>query len=230
MLFDPVYWMFIGPTILLALWAQMRVKAAFAKYSRVLTTRGYSGAEAAAEVMRSSGIHDVTIEPVGGSLSDHYDPRSKTLRLSREVYAGRSVAAVGVAAHEAGHAIQHARNYAPLGLRSVMVPMAGFGSNLAMPLIFIGFLLRSVGMIQIGIILFAAIVLFQLVTLPVEFNASTRARAALADTGIIADQREMAGVSSVLGAAAWTYVAAALSAVMTLLYFLLRFGGVGGDD
>ncbi|HUU43588.1 MAG TPA: zinc metallopeptidase, partial [Planctomycetota bacterium] len=161
-------------------------------------------------------------------LSDHYDPRSKTLRLSPEVHGGRSVASVGVAAHEAGHALQHAHGYAPMSLRSAFVPVATFGSWLAFPLIFIGFLFASLELMKWGIILFGAIVVFQLITLPVEFNASKRAKAALANSGIVVTEEEAHGVSAVLSAAALTYVAAAVAALAQLLYFLLRSGLLGG--
>ncbi|HRU06953.1 MAG TPA: zinc metallopeptidase [Candidatus Brocadiia bacterium] len=227
---DPMYWVFVGPAILLALWAQLRIKAAFATYSRVMSSRGMTGAQAAARVLDAAGVNDVSIERVDGFLSDHYDPRSKTLRLSSNVYASPSVAAVGVAAHEAGHAIQHAHNYAPLALRSFMVPLAGFGSNLAIPLIFIGLIMGSIGLVKAGIVLFGVLVAFQLITLPVEFNASSRAKIALAQTGVISSREEMEGVQSVLGAAAWTYVAAAISSILTLLYYLFRLGLLGGRD
>lgn len=224
--FDPMYLVFVGPAILLAIWAQIRVKSAFAKYSKVRTMAGLTGAQAAQRVLESAGIYDVQVEQVSGFLSDHYDPRTKTLRLSPDVYSSPSVAAVGIAAHEAGHAMQHTHAYAPLALRSFMVPVATIGSNMAFPIIFIGFLLGAAGpgmvLIKIGIALFAAMVLFQLITLPVEFNASSRAKAVLAQTGIVSSREEIEGVRDVLGAAAWTYVAAALSAVLTLLYLILR--------
>jgi len=227
---DPMYWIFVGPAILLALWAQLRVKSAFATYSRVIASRGMTGAQAAARVLDAAGVNDVSIERVDGFLSDHYDPRSKTLRLSSDVYASPSVAAVGIAAHEAGHAIQHAHGYTPLALRSFMVPVAGFGSYLAIPLIIIGAAMGAMGLIKAGIVLFGVLVAFQLVTLPVEFNASSRAKIALAQTGVITSREEMDGVQSVLGAAAWTYVAAAISAIVTLLYYLFRLGLLGGRD
>lgn len=230
LMFDPLYLIIVGPALLLALWAQMRVKGAYAMYSRVPASSGLSGAEAAASALQAAGIYDVSIEAVRGFLSDHYDPRTKTLRLSPGVYSGRSLAAVGIAAHEAGHAIQHARNYGPLALRSFIVPVASFGSWLAFPLIFLGFLMQAAGMVQLGILMFSVLVLFQFVTLPVEFNASTRAKEALASSGIVHGREEMDGVSAVLGAAAWTYVAAAVSAALQLLYFVMRFGGVGRSD
>lgn len=229
LIFDPLYLIIVGPALLLALWAQLRVKSAFAMYSRMPASSGLTGAQAAARTLEAAGITDVNIESVQGFLSDHYDPRSKTLRLSPGVYSSHSVAAVGVATHEAGHAIQHARNYAPLALRSFIVPAASFGSWMAFPMIFLGFLLHSAGMIQVGILFFTALVIFQFVTLPVEFNASSRAKAALASAGIVHGREEMDGVNAVLSAASWTYVAAALSAALQLLYFVMRFGGVGRD-
>lgn len=189
-----------------------------------------TGAEAAKRILGEAGISDVRVEVTQGFLSDHYDPRAKVLRLSPEVHGGHSIASVGIAAHEVGHAIQHAHGYAPLSLRSAMVPMAGFGSWLAMPLIFIGFIIGSLGFIKLGIVLFSAIVFFQIVTLPVEFNASTRAKACLANSGIVVTEDEARGVRKVLNAAAMTYVAAAIAAVMQLLYFLIRSGILGGGD
>ena len=227
---DPLYWMMVGPAILLALYAQLRVKIAFSRYSKVALRNGISGAEAAARLLARNGLDNVQIQPVRGFLSDHYNPRTRTLGLSPAVFAGRSVSAVGVAAHEAGHALQHAVGYAPMHLRSAFVPVAGLGSWLAWPLIFLGLILQSLAMVQVGIIVFSAVVLFQLITLPVEFNASTRAKRALVEAGIVTTAEEEAGVRSVLNAAAMTYVAAAAAAILQLLYFLLRAGLLGGDD
>jgi Zn-dependent membrane protease YugP len=228
--FDPRYLIIVGPAILLAMFAQMKVQKAYRGMSRIRTSRGFSGAEAADRILSSVGITDVKIERVKGWLSDHYDPRNKVLRLSPAVFEGRSIASVGIAAHEAGHALQHAEDYAPLNLRSMLVPVAGIGSWLAFPMIFLGFIIGRAGLVHAGILLFAALVVFQLITLPVEFNASARAKRQLADTGIVMDPREMEGVSSVLNAAALTYVAATVTAVAQLLYFLLIFGGGGGND
>ena len=228
MMLDPLYWVIMLPVLVLSIYAQVKVKSAFAHYSRVGTRRGLTGAEAARRILGEAGIDDVTVEVTRGWLSDHYDPRSKTLRLSPEVHGGRSVASVGVAAHEAGHALQHAHGYAPMSLRSAFVPVATFGSWLAFPLIFIGFLFASLELMKWGIILFGAIVVFQLITLPVEFNASKRAKAALANSGIVVTEEEAHGVSAVLSAAALTYVAAAVAALAQLLYFLLRSGLLGG--
>jgi hypothetical protein len=228
--FDPMYFIFVGPALLVAIWAQMKVKSTFAHYGRVRSASGLTGAEAAERVLRQAGIHDVRIEQVGGFLSDHYDPRKKVLRLSAEVYGRPSVAAIGVAAHEAGHAIQDARGYAALGLRSYLVPTAQFGSWLAFPLIFIGLIFHMLMLAKIGLILFGAVVAFQLVTLPVEFNATSRAKAALRASGALRTDEEAHGVSAVLSAAGWTYVAGALAALMQLLYFAFRLGLLGGRD
>lgn len=227
---DPLYWMMIVPTMILAFWAQMKVKSTFGKYSQRATGSRMTGAQAAKAVLQYAGIGDVKIEQVGGRLSDHYDPRSKTLRLSPDVYGSYSVAAAGVAAHEAGHAIQHARNYAPLKMRSALVPVASFGSWLAWPMLLFGMMLQSMQLMQLGIIAFAALVAFQLVTLPVEFNASSRAKAVLVKAGVLGSREESEGVNKVLNAAAMTYVAATVTALVQLLYFLLRSGLLGGRD
>lgn len=226
--FDPFYMAVMVPGMLLSLWASMRVKSTFQHYSQVASRSGYSGAEAAHELLARSGIDGVRIEPVQGYLSDHYDPSSRTLRLSPDVYGGRSLAALGVAAHEAGHAIQHANNYGPLSFRSMVVKPAMLGSNLGMIVLGLGLFMKAAGMIWLGIALFSAFVIFTLVTLPVEFNASSRAVAALVDTGIVT-RNEAADTKKVLDAAALTYVAAAISAVMQLLYFLWRAGLLGGE-
>lgn len=229
----------VGPTLLFALWAQYMVKSTFNKYNRIGTSSGLTGAEAAARMLSSSGLeivatpeeaagrkNAVAVVGIGGFLSDHYDPSAKVLRLSPEVYSGRSISSVGVACHEAGHALQHATGYAPLSLRSAMVPMASFGSNLAMPLVLIGLILHMFFLAKLGLIFFAAAVVFTLVTLPVEFNASNRAKAAVASFGLIRTQEEQRGVASVLNAAALTYVAAAASAIANLLYLaMIVFGG-----
>ena len=227
---DPLYLLVVGPAMLLALFAQIKVKGAYARFSRVATRRGLTGAQAAARILASQGIRDVRIERVKGWLSDHYDPGRKVLRLSPEVHDGHSVASVGIAAHESGHALQHASAYAPLRLRSSIVPLAGIGSYLAWPMIFLGMLLNAMNLVQLGILLFSLLVIFQIITLPVEFDASSRAKKLLASTGIVVDERERAGVSSVLNAAAMTYVAATVTAIAQLLYFLLRSGMLGGGD
>jgi Zn-dependent membrane protease YugP len=203
------------------------VKSSFAKYSKVGTRRGYTGAQAAKVLLEGAGITDVRIEPTHGFLSDHYNPATKTLALSEQVYGSNSVAAIGVACHEAGHAIQHARSYAPLWMRSALVPIVGFGSNAANILLMMGFIFNMKPLLVFGIIAFSTIVLFQLITLPVEFDASARAKRLCVESGIISED-ERAGVSSVLNAAALTYVAAFVSSLLTLLYYLYRSGLLGG--
>lgn len=227
--FDPLYLIIVAPAFILSLIAQMWVKSAYATNSRKLTSTGYSGAEAAREILFRNGIANVDIEPAEGFLTDHYDPGNKVLRLSPEVYRGRTLAAVGIAAHEAGHALQDAEAYAPLRLRTALVPITMVGSNLAWPLLFIGLIFQAAALIKLGIIFFTGAVAFQLVTLPVEFNASRRALAALRQTGIVTST-EIGGVRNVLTAAAMTYVAAAAAAILQLLYFLLRAGMLGGGS
>jgi Zn-dependent membrane protease YugP len=227
--FDPVYFLFLAPGLLLALWAQIRIQSAYHEGSRYRSSSGITGAAAAAEVMRSAGIFDVAIEPVPGQLTDHYDPAHKVLRLSEGVYASPSLAALGVAAHEAGHALQDAQRYAPLVIRNVMVPAAGFGSSAAWIVFAIGLVPHSFKLVVAGIVLFSAVVLFQLVNLPVEFDASARARRALLATGLVRPDEDVV-VARVLGAAAWTYVAATLTSILTLLYYLFRSGLLGGRN
>ena len=218
--FDPLYLIFISPALILALWAQLRVKMAYASAQRMPAP--LSGAAAARHVLDSAGLTGVEIEMVPGHLSDHYDPREKVLRLSSEVYQSRSLAAVGIAAHEAGHAIQDARAYAPLVVRNAAVPVAGFGSGAFFILLILGLALQVPWLIWAGIIAFSGIVLFQVVNLPVEFNASARAKAQLVELGIVpADQ--MVYVNKVLNAAALTSEAATLQAILTLLYYIMRF-------
>ena len=226
-MFDPMYFLFIGPALLLSLWASFRTKSAFNKYSRVRTMRGLTGAQAAQILLDQAGIQDVKIVPTHGTLTDHYNPVTKTLALSEPVYGSSSVAAVGVACHEAGHAIQHARAYKPLWLRSALVPTAGIGSSIGYMVMLGGLLFSSTNMVLIGAMLFSAVLLFQVVTLPVEFDASARAKKLAFENGIVLEQ-ERVGMSKVLNAAALTYVAAAISTLMTLLYFLVRSGLLGG--
>jgi hypothetical protein len=220
-LFDPYYWIIVGPTLLLALWATLRVKSTFARYQNVGVKSGMTGAQAAAAVAHAGGAEGITIERTQGFLSDHYDPRTRTLRLSPEVYDGQSISAIAVGAHEAGHAVQHAHGYAPLNFRSQMVPVANIGSNLWIWIFMAGLFMKAPFLVNIGIVLFAVVVMLQLVTLPVEFDASNRAKAVLAQSGIVSTPEEARGVSSVLGAAAMTYVAGALTAVATLVYYIL---------
>ncbi|MDR0999275.1 MAG: zinc metallopeptidase [Clostridiales bacterium] len=218
------------PAIILGIYAQARVSGAYKKYSEVTNRRGLTGADIARAILAAENIRDVQVTSIAGQLTDHYDPRTKTLALSSGVINSRSLAAAGIAAHETGHAIQHAHGYAPMGLRSALVPAANFGSRLAMPLILGGFLLSymagefGVTLIYIGIALYAVAVLFTLVTLPVEFNASNRAMRLLATTGVL-EPDELVPAKKVLDAAALTYVAAALSAVLTLLRFIIMSRG-----
>ncbi|MFY9397484.1 MAG: zinc metallopeptidase [Desulfomonilia bacterium] len=229
MIFDPLYLIMIVPALILSIYAQFKVKSTYGRFSKVPTYRGITGAQAAREILRVAGVQGVDIELTRGFLSDHYDPRSRVLRLSEGVYSGNSIASVGVAAHEAGHAIQHAHGYAPLKLRSALVPVSSLGSNLAWPLLIIGFIFASQSLILAGIVFFSLAVLFQIVTLPVEFNASSRALQALPASGILSDT-EVGGARKVLGAAALTYVAAATAALLQLVYFLLRAGLLGRDE
>lgn len=222
LMFDPLYLMILAPALLLGLWAQMRVRSAFAKAEQVPAPM--TGAAAARYVLDSAGLQNVAIEPVAGSLSDHYDPRAKVLRLSEPVYSGRTMAAVGVAAHESGHAIQDLKHYAPLVIRNAIVPVASFGGGISMTLLMIGLFLQLAALVQIGIVLFSVAVFFQIINLPVEFDASNRAKAQLDALGIVPKQDQQY-VRSVLNAAAWTYVAGTLQSVLTLLYFIMRFSG-----
>ncbi len=225
--FDIQYLIFVGPAMILSAIAAWRVKSTFARHSQQATRAGLTGASVAQRILADNGIRDVQVEPVQGFLSDHYDPRHKVLRLSPDVYNGHSISAVGVAAHEVGHAIQHARAYAPLRFRSAIVPLAQIGSNLSWLLFFIGLFMNLAGLVWAGIILFSASLLFTLVTLPVEFDASRRALLTLESGGYLRAD-EIHGARSVLRAAALTYVAAAITAIATLLYFLFRAGVLGG--
>ena len=215
--------------MLLSLAASAKLKSTFAHYSRVRSVSGLTGAETASRILRMAGITDVRIEPVSGSLTDHYDPRTKTVRLSEDIYGRTSLAAVGVAAHECGHAIQHARNYAPLEIRSAIVPAANLGSTLSWPLFLIGLFAGIRPLLTAGIVLFSLAVLFQLVTLPVEINASSRALKMLETTGILGSD-ENRGARKVLTAAALTYVAALAASILQLLRLLILAGGRGSDD
>ena len=231
MYFDPTYFLVLLGVVL-SLIASGMVKSTFAKYSRVQNARYLTGAQVAEQVLHSAGIYDVRIERVAGNLTDHYDPRSKVLRLSDTVYGQCSVAAAGVAAHECGHAIQHAHGYGPLRLRSTLVPVANFGSKIAWPLIIFGLFLNgesSVLLINLGIIAFVAAVAFQLITLPVEFNASRRAMQMLVNGGIMYGQ-EAQGARKVLNAAAMTYVASAATAILQLVRILFLTGGRRRND
>ena len=218
-LFDPtMILVYIGA--LLSLWASSKVNSTFQRYSRVRSMTGMTGAEAAKRLLQSQGIYDVTVRPVRGQLTDHYDPRTKTVNLSESVYGSTSIAAVGVAAHECGHAIQDNVGYAPLRLRSAFVPIANLGSKISLPLIILGFFIGLTPFIEIGIWMFVLAVLFQIITLPVEFNASRRALSMLRDYGMLSSD-EIGDCRNVLTAAALTYVAAAASSILQLLRLLM---------
>lgn len=228
-MFDPtIFLVLIG--VVLSMWASSRVQGTFRRYQQVRSTTGMTGAEAAKRLLQSQGIYDVTVRPVSGQLTDHYDPRSKTVNLSEPVYNSTSVSAIGVAAHECGHAIQDNTGYAPLRIRSAIVPVANIGAQLSWPVILLGLFLGGMGspMIQIGILMFTLAVGFQLITLPVEFNASSRAVHLLDQLGILRGE-EVGQTRQVLGAAALTYVAAAAGSVLQLLRLLILFGGRRDD-
>ena len=225
MFINPLFWLFALPGLLLGLYAQSRIKGNFTKYSQVRTPGNVTGAQAARTLLDSQGLSNVSIEQTPGMLSDHYDPRTKILRLSQEVYHTPSVAAVGVAAHEAGHALQDATGYLPLKFRSAIVPLVQFGTGLAPWLFIAGFVLGILELAWAGVILFGLSTLFSLATLPVEFDASNRAKHLLVSQGIISSEEAREGVKSVLGAAAWTYVAAAVSSIGNLLYYIFLLAG-----
>ncbi len=219
--FDSTYLSLAIPAFIFALWAQFSVSSTFKKYSKVSTSRGMTGADAARAILDGNGLYNVRVEHVAGNLSDHFDPKDNVIRLSDSVYGVASVAAVGVAAHEAGHAIQHAQNYAPIRIREAIIPITQIGSTLSMPLVFLGIILPAFEVfISVGIILFAFVTLFQLVTLPVELNASSRAVKILVEGNYVDDQ-EKVGVKKVLTAAAMTYVAALATSLVSLLRLVL---------
>jgi Zn-dependent membrane protease YugP len=228
MIFDPMYFVFIIPALLLSLWASVQVKRNFSKYSKVAAVSGLTGAQAAQRLLDGAGLSQVSVKPARGMLTDHYNPLDRSLNLSEGVYGSRSVAAIGVACHEAGHAIQHAVGYKALALRSALVPTAKIGSSLGYIVMLAGLVLASTNTVLVGAVLFSAVLLFQIVTLPVEFDASNRAKELVSEHGIVTSQ-ERQGVEKVLNAAALTYVAAAVSTLMTLLYFLMRAGLLGGS-
>lgn len=236
--FDPLYLVILLVTFAFSGLASMRVKNAFRHYSKIPAGSGKSGAEVARYILERNGIRDVTVEPVGrrfmlfggdGILSDHYDPLKKVVRLSPEVFDSNSIAAQAIAAHEVGHAIQHATAYAPLSLRNAIVPMANFGSQFSYIFILLGIFIHAFALVKLGVILFGLAVVFQFITLPVEFDASARAKRLLSEYALISPP-DARGVSAVLNAAAWTYVAAAAAALLNLLYLLLRTGLLGGGD
>lgn len=227
--FDMYYLVLVIPCVILAFWAQAKVKSTFGRYEQVLNVRGISGAQAAEAVLRQNGVTGVRIEWVAGKLNDHFDPRTNTIRLSSAVYSSTSVASVGVAAHEAGHAVQYAVGYFPIRLRAAIIPVTQFGSMAAFPLIILGLFMNSGIMIDIGILAFGLSTVFQLVTLPVELNASRRALAAIEEGGLLMpDEYPMA--KKTLTAAAMTYVAALAVSLAQLLRLVLLFGGRGRDD
>ncbi|PWM34811.1 MAG: peptidase [Clostridiales bacterium] len=223
MYLDPLYIILVIPAVIIAAIAQANVSGTFSKYSKVRTARGYTGAEAARAILDANGLYNVRVERVAGNLSDHFDPRQNVIRLSQGVYDNATVAAVGVAAHESGHAVQYATGYAPIKLRNAIVPITQFGSSLSIPVLLLGFFMGLQPLVYAGIILFSAMVVFQLVTLPVEFNASSRALAIIEEQELLGSE-ELRGAKKVLGAAALTYVAALLVSLMQLLRIILRFG------
>ena len=221
MWYDYYYFILVIPAMLVSLWAQIRVKGTYSKMSKLQNTRGLTGAQAAQRVLSYYGITDVRIEQVAGTLTDHYDPRDNVIRLSQGVYNASTIAAVGIACHEAGHAAQHAESYKPIAVRNAILPVANIGSSSGLWIAVIGLMLNWTILVQIGIILYAFVALFQLVTLPVEFNASSRALKVIDETGMLQDE-EYKGARKVLSAAAMTYVAALLVSIMSLLRLILR--------
>ncbi len=222
--FDMTYVILVLPAVLFSLWAQMSVNGTFKKFSRQPLMRSFTGAQVAEQMLRAFGITDVRIERVSGNLTDHFSPKEKVIRLSDSVYDSRSVAAAGVAAHECGHAMQYACGYGPIKLRNAIIPVSQIGSSLSIPLILIGFFLNFESLVTVGILFFGAAVLFQLITLPVEFNASRRATKTLVEVGIVGDD-EIRSVKKVLSAAAMTYVAALAVSLAQFLRLILLFGG-----
>lgn len=218
--YDYYYLVLVVPAIIISLIAQMKVQSTFKKYAQVMSARGMTATEVVQKILEGNGIYNVRIERVAGDLTDHYDPRSNVIRLSDSVYGNPSVASIGVAAHEAGHAVQYAKGYVPIKLRNMVLPVANIGSKLSLPLIIFGLILSMQPLVEFGILLFSFVLLFQLVTLPVEFNASRRAVNTLSSGGILQGE-ELRGAKKVLGAAAMTYVAAALTTAMQLLRLIL---------
>ena len=227
--FDYYYIVLVLPCIFFAMWAQFKVNSTFKKYSKVPSSSGYTGMDAARRILDANGLTNIRIEHVSGNLTDHYDPKAGVIRLSDAVYANNSAAAIGVAAHEAGHAVQHAEKYAPLVIRNAIIPICSIGSNLAMPLIILGLVLDMFGLCYIGILAFGLATLFQLITLPVEFNASRRALAALESSGRFSDT-DLKNAGKTLRAAALTYVAALAVALANLLRIIVIVGGRNRRD
>ena len=226
---DPMYFVFLVPGLALSLYATWKTKATFSKYSKVGSRNRMTGAQAATLMLERNGIRDVKIERTGGWLSDHYDPRKKVLRLSNDVYSSNSLSAIGVACHEAGHAMQDSNGYAMLSLRSALVPATNFSSMFSYIVMIAGFLLRSDPLMLVGVCLFSVCVVFSLVTLPVEWDASRRAKVAMDEVGMLSPE-ENRHASKVLNAAFLTYLAAAVTSLLTLLYYLFRLGVLGGDE
>lgn len=226
--YDYYYLILVIPAILIAMWAQVKVQTTFNKYSKVRATRGYTAAQIVRTILDDNGLHDVSVERVTGNLTDHYDPKSNVIRLSDSVYNSTSVAAIGVAAHEAGHAIQHAKQYVPIKIRSAIIPVSQIGSSLSIPLILLGLFFSFRPLVIGGIILFSFVAVFQFVTLPVEFNASRRALETLENREYLYGE-ELKGAKKTLSAAAMTYVAALLVSLMQLLRLVLLFGRRNND-
>lgn len=229
MFFDPTFLLFMIPGVILMLWAQNRVKSNYGKFSKVRNYQGLTGAQAARQILDSNGLQDVAIEQTPGELSDHYDPRKHVLRLSPGVYGQPTVAAIGIAAHEVGHAIQDAQHYPALKFRTAIVPVVSIGSNLGIFVLLAGVLLSVTGLAWLGVALFGLGTLFALVTLPVEFDATRRAKAALANGGMVSVE-DGQGVSKVLDSAAWTYIAGFASALLTLLYYVMMVSGMNRSN
>jgi len=228
MFFDPMYFVFALPALILGLWAQFKVQSAFKRYSQVRSMVGMTGAEVARRMLDTNGLYNVQVEMVQGFLSDHYDPAHRTLRLSPDVYRSNSIAAAGIAAHEAGHALQHQDAYLPMQIRTAIVPTVQIGSWLGPIIFLVGFFFQWTQLAWVGLILFAATAAFAIITLPVEFNASRRAKAWLTESGVLYNN-EIGGINAVLDAAALTYVAAAAQAVSTVLYYLFLLQGRNRD-
>jgi Zn-dependent membrane protease YugP len=234
MIFDPLYFVFMIPGLILMLWAQSRVKGSYAKYSKVRNDVNMTGAQVARRILDSNGLYNVPVEATRGELTDHYDPRKRALFLSEGVYGTPSIAAMGIAAHEVGHAIQHAKAYAPLQLRTAIVPAVNIGSTLGIFVLIAGLVLQFTTLAWVGVGLFALATIFALITLPVEFDASNRAKAALVNLGLVdgglQSGQEGQGVAAVLNAAAWTYVASFASSLLTLLYYVMMVTGMSRDE
>ncbi len=234
MMFDPMYFVFMIPGLILMLWAQSRVRGSYAKFSKVRNAVNMTGAQVARRILDANGLYDVPIERTRGELSDHYDPRTRSLHLSEGVYDTPSIAAMGIAAHEVGHAIQHARAFAPLQFRTAIVPAVNIGSTLGIFVLIAGLFLQMTGLAWAGVGLFALATVFALVTLPVEFDASKRAKEALANLGLtdggLQRGEEGSGVATVLNSAAWTYVAGFASSVLSLLYYVMLVSGMSREE